>query len=78
VSEPYETEMVEYAAKPCPFCGQVAIVTVDVAGLEKFLAGARLSEAFPRMPMDVREMFISGCCPDCWERHIKPSEDEDF
>jgi len=78
VSEPYETEMVEVLAKRCPFCKQAAIVLVDVEGLEKLRAGARVSEAFPNMPMDVREMFISGTDPDCWDRYIKPSEEEDY
>lgn len=76
MSEPYETEMAEVLTKPCPFCGKTAIVLVDVRGLEKVKAGATLAEAFPGMPMDVREMFISGCCPVCWDKYIKPAEEE--
>jgi hypothetical protein len=29
------------------------------------------------MPADVREMLISGTCPDCWEKFIKPLDEED-
>jgi hypothetical protein len=77
MSEPYETELTEVATPPCVYCNEVKYVTVDIDGLEKYRAGAFIQDAFPRMPADVREMLISGTCPDCWERHIKPLEDEE-
>lgn len=77
MSEPYETELTEVATPPCSFCGLVKYVTVDIAGLEKYRAGAFIQDAFPRMPADVREMLISGTCPECWEKYIKPLDDEE-
>jgi hypothetical protein len=73
----HEDNLVEIATKPCVYCLQQHYVTVDVEGLEKWQAGAFVQVAFPNMPADVREMLISGTCPDCWEKFIKPLDEED-
>lgn len=67
---------IEVKTQQCVFCGQASIVVVDVEGWEKFQAGANLSDAFPLMPLDVRELFISGTHPACWDKHIPKGEDD--
>lgn len=68
-------ETIEVKTQPCVFCGKTAIVVVDIEGWEKYQAGEFVQKAFPRMPADVREMFISGTHPACWEAHMKGEDD---
>jgi hypothetical protein len=48
----------------CIICGVASLVVVDE---EKFKNGAHVQDAFPRMPAMIREMFITGTHPDCWD-----------
>jgi hypothetical protein len=38
-------------------------------------AGALVQDAFPEVPKEYREMFISGTCPKCWDDMFN-NEDE--
>jgi hypothetical protein len=73
----HEDELIEVQTPKCVYCGEQHYVTVDIEGWEKYKGGAFVQVAFPRMPADVREMLISGTCPDCWEKFIKPLDEED-
>lgn len=51
----------------CNYCqkkGSVALTAAEIADLE---AGAAIQDAAPRLARDVREQFISGFHPACWE-----------
>jgi hypothetical protein len=49
----------------CVFCSQERTLTLPARGLERWRAGASLSEAFPSLAGGTREELGSGICPDC-------------
>lgn len=61
----------------CPFCGESGVVEVPAEGYIKYSNGAHVQDAFPLLPVDVREQLISGLCPKCQERVFGTSEDDD-
>lgn len=53
--------------RPCSVCGESARLAVDAAAYGRWLAGAYVQDAFPAMPVDDRELLVSGTHPDCWD-----------
>ena len=57
----------------CVECGKTVEIEFserDLDGYERrFMFGERIliQEALPDVPRELREMFLSGLCPDCWE-----------
>lgn len=51
----------------CFLCKQIHDVTVPTAGLAKLQLGAHVQDAFPDLPKEQRELFISKTCPQCWD-----------
>lgn len=60
-------EMAEMLCPRCLFCGIQSILSVSVAGFRLRQNGAAVQVAFPEMPMEIREIVISGTHPECWE-----------
>lgn len=52
----------------CPACGKVYEIDVPKEQYDTYKAGALIQDAFPDMPCEIREMFITGICPPCWDR----------
>lgn len=52
---------------PCFVCGKRGEVTVAKADFERYQGGALIQQAFPELPVDQREMLISGTHPACWD-----------
>ena len=60
-------EMVEMVCPRCLFCGIQSTLSVPMAGFQLRQNGAAVQVAFPEMPMEIREVIISGTHPECWE-----------
>ncbi len=59
-------EMVEMVCPKCLFCGIQSTLEVPLSGFLKRQNGAAVQVAFPEMPMQIREIVISGTHPECW------------
>ena len=59
-------EMVEMVCPRCLFCGIQSTLSVPMAGFRLRQNGAAVQVAFPEMPMEIREVVISGTHPECW------------
>ena len=52
----------------CPFCGkETQVKDVSPEGWFSLMRGALMQVAFPNMPIEDREVLISGLCRDCQE-----------
>ena len=71
-----EEEVVKVTMPPCTFCGKQATVNLPLKGFQKWQLGAYVQDAFPGMPVDVRELLISGTCSRCWDKHMREPDDE--
>lgn len=65
-SETAGTVLVE--SKPCVVCGQVEEVEVDVDGYRRWQNGELIQDALRALPMDKRELLLSGTHSACWDR----------
>lgn len=65
---------------PCKFCGKDKVIKMTYSQYErlgKFNNGeGHMQDLLPDMPKEIREMFISGMCPECWEKYFGESEEE--
>lgn len=52
--------------KACPFCGKVQEVEFPVEGVDKYMDGALIQDAFPELSASQREILMTGICDDCW------------
>lgn len=63
--------------KPCIHCGETGTVAVKFDQLLKYAEGALIQDAFPDMPIQLREQIISGTHPECWEKMFpRPTPEE--
>ena len=60
-------EMTDVLCPKCPLCHVQSTLSVPLSGFLMRQDGALVQTAFPEMPMDVREMLISGTHPECWD-----------
>ncbi len=53
----------------CPICGDVTEHTITEDEYTQLVHPKRpkMQDIFPKMKPEIREQFISGICPDCWE-----------
>lgn len=59
----------------CSCCGKEYLIPCNKQDFEDFVSGEKLiQEAFPYMPAEYRELFISQLCPTCWDK-IFPDEE---
>jgi hypothetical protein len=65
-----------FKTRPCPVCGDVAILQLDVEGAKKYNQGAYIQDAFPNMSAADRERFISGVCGTCWSKMFPPEDEQ--
>ena len=62
----------------CSCCGKEYLVPCNKKDLESFESGDKLiQEAFPYMPAELRELFVSGICPKCWNNIFPENEEEE-
>jgi len=69
------SEIVEFYCRPCPFCGNRAMVEVDLDGLLSWLNGELVQRALPDLNAVQRELLISGVHEHCWEANMGSEED---
>lgn len=63
----------------CPMCGSVAEIEVSGHQLALLHSGELIQRIFPDMDAGLRERFISGICPECWDKIMKEEEyDEEY
>lgn len=62
----------------CAGCGSVKIIEVDSDWVFRMNQGGSVSELMPltQYSLDIRERFISGTCPTCWEAMFGSLEEE--
>lgn len=51
---------------PCVITGKVHSVTAPKSGVDAYLNGALMQDAFPGLNSDEREFLISGISPEGW------------
>lgn len=61
----------------CTNCGRVIEVPVTEEELLSWDGEKHIQEQFPQLTPELREMFISGICPKCWNEIFPPEEEED-
>ena len=61
----------------CPMCHRDHVAIVENDDYELYCSGEPVSKCFPYIPAAERERFITGICPDCWDRMFPPEEDDD-
>lgn len=57
-----------YMTKDCPICGSSGTVWLWEMDMERYLNGAYAQDAFPDLPIQIREQIISGIHPKCWTK----------
>jgi hypothetical protein len=61
----------------CPVCGDVTTVEAPIDEFLMYEHGARVQDAFKRLSPTMREVLITGYCPDCQALIFGAPEDED-
>lgn len=61
----------------CPLCGKEWYVAVPASEYLEWKKGRLIQDAMPSVSQDQREMLITGICPECWDKYMKPLDDED-
>ena len=63
---------------PCSFCGSKHIIEMTMAQFNELQSPHRryIQDIIPELAPEMRELFISGMCPKCWDK-LFSFEDED-
>lgn len=63
----------------CPFCGisyRIDMTREMYGRLDRYMGGeGHAGDMLPDLPAEIREMFISGMCPDCWNETFSGMEE---
>lgn len=61
----------------CKKCDKTRIVDITFDQFKKIqFEGKLVQEVIPHVEPALREMFISGICPDCWKEIFGESDDD--
>jgi hypothetical protein len=60
----------------CSCCGKAKILPLSAAGIQKRAEGGMIQDCFPDLDRGLREMLVSGTCPECWDEMFSEKEDE--
>jgi hypothetical protein len=61
-------ETIEVTTPRCIVCGQASQVTVVKEAYLLWRQGELIQRAMPEMPVETRELLITGTHPACWDR----------
>jgi hypothetical protein len=61
--------------RPCPGCGTFQAVRVSVGSYISWQTGILIQDAMPELTDDQREFFITGVCPECWDKMNEEGDD---
>jgi hypothetical protein len=68
----YKKEEQWYVKIPCIDCPLQLEIPINLENFERWIRKETLiQEAMPELNVDLREMFLSGICPDCWDATFK-------
>jgi hypothetical protein len=59
--------LVTHQTDPCVVCGERTTVALERIKLVRWQRGEFVQTVWPDMPIDDRELLISGTHPACWE-----------
>ena len=59
---------------PCIECKRFTTIGMKGEDLFKYNQGKYIQESFPYIPIEYRELLMSGICPDCFDV-LFPEED---
>lgn len=56
----------------CPMCDEMSGIPVTEEQFNEYYSSNRrhIQDIFPELNPEIREMLISGCCPDCWNKYM--------
>ena len=55
--------------RKCQECGKIIKIEMTDDQYNKYISGDDLIQnIFPELSPEIREMLISGTCPDCWNK----------
>lgn len=60
----------------CRYCDQPQTVCVPRDGYLRYLKGDYVQDALGMLPMDQRELLVSGTCDECWQRIFGDDSDD--
>ena len=64
------------ASIKCKECGKEYKFDITEEQYNKYISGEGLiQDIFPEISSELREMFISRICPDCWNKIFKEYEE---
>lgn len=61
-------EDIIYLDVKCVFCGKPHFIMVYGDDFTAWQNGKHAQDAFPYLSVNDREMLISGCCSQCWDK----------
>lgn len=61
----------------CPLCGTEWNVPVPASEYAAWKSGVLIQDALQSVPAEQREMLITGICPECWDKVMKPFDEEE-
>ena len=59
--------IIEVRTSACVVCRKSSVVPVVESDFRSWQAGALVQQAFPEMPVDQRELLVTGTHPECWD-----------
>ena len=63
--------------RTCMVCKEETGITVDRDEYARWRGGELIQNVWPDLDTDVRELYISGTHPVCWDTFAPDDEDED-
>lgn len=62
--------MIQLETKTCVFCKKTGVIQITQKELDALQTGIHVQKAMSRRDAGVREQFISGTHPECWDRYL--------
>jgi hypothetical protein len=63
--------------KKCTWCGEHGVIQVEEVELYAYLRGTPAKDAFKSLAPELREQYITGTHPECWEQYKDDDSDYD-
>lgn len=64
---------------PCSFCGSEHVIEMTMAQFNELQSSNRrhIQDIIPELAPEMRELFISGMCPKCWDKLFGFEDEEE-
>jgi len=59
--------MIKYTSLSCPCCGESTSIMITEDEYSELQNGELIQNVLKRIPPEIRERYISGFCPKCWD-----------